>query len=35
MYNKNTPGNIINKFDITVCNVTEVFFLIMIPLKLE
>jgi len=26
MYNKNTPGNIINKFDITVCNVTEVFF---------
>ena len=26
MYNKNRPGNIINKFDRTVCNVTEVFF---------
>jgi len=25
MYNKNRPGNIINKFDRTVCNVTEVF----------
>jgi len=39
MYNKNRPGNIINKFDrtgfISLFAMSLKFFFIMIPLKLE